>query len=640
MISRKEFPVSFVAFLSSSGVSLGGASVWGMHFVGMQALSLHNPCNGSVLHIEFNNVLTLVSLVAAMIICAICLYVVLPDSDEAQQSVSQIQSALARQQSSIRILSYFGCQQLRYEGCYKRIAIGASVLTIGVCTMHYMGMAAQRGRFDMSINVWIVIASVLIAAVATTVGLLLTVQFYLGVTSLALRIGAAVVIGIAVNAMHYVGMHSASYIYTGEPATDPLRVSIDDTPSLLAAIFLVQILQLALCQHFSALLFARLKEINAARHAHIVALDHCREILNTGEELDFPLVLISLRDFQQLGRLFSHEELRDTNKLMFIDTLVEAQRFIESNWIAFMSHQWLAWTTPDPTEVHYRVMLAAAEQLAEDNDSGPDKIFLWVDYLSIPQKNRVMQKAAIGSLCAFSALSSFLVVVAPICQHQDEHIMCDFATYSRRMWCRCEFMAKMVCRNGMKNIYLASTQMLLSDPADRKLIQFTVLDDSDNDIRKSQGKADQISNSSVLDEMFFIYGEDAECTCCSLNHMVHGVKIPCDKDRLAWPAISMYGRVFLSDNSLQPRLRSFLLEKRHRIWPESYFKHLIPAMETACTTSSAQTRLGFNASIDDEESHLFNRRGHAAKHLHGPGEMIEFTSDSDNLLRAGMHALI
>ncbi|MBK3577529.1 hypothetical protein JHN63_27765 [Streptomyces sp. MBT65] len=86
------------------------------------------------------------------------------------------------------------------------VAFGGLGTGVGVAAMHYTGMAALdlHGRIDYDPR--LVIASVLIAVVAATAALTLT----LVVRGPVLATVAALVMGLAVSTMHYTGMYAVS----------------------------------------------------------------------------------------------------------------------------------------------------------------------------------------------------------------------------------------------------------------------------------------------------------------------------------------------------------------------------------------------------------------------------------------------
>ena len=173
---RLDLPVAV-----SGAVALGGIGIWSMHFIGMIAYRLPVP-------IAYNLPLTALSLLAAIVIAGLALY--LAGSGRAKFS--------------------------------KAGWLAGSVLAgIGVCVMHYMGMFAMRMRASMEFNLGMVALSVAIAITAAGVALWLAFHLKRRLHQLA----AAAVMGLAVCAMHYVGMSAATMICTAAaPPPDAFTV--------------------------------------------------------------------------------------------------------------------------------------------------------------------------------------------------------------------------------------------------------------------------------------------------------------------------------------------------------------------------------------------------------------------------------
>ncbi|RYF19264.1 MAG: histidine kinase [Comamonadaceae bacterium] len=154
--------------LFAAGVALGGIGIWAMHFIGMLAMQVDMGVGYAVTE-------TLVSLAFAVV-------------------------------GSTLALSWVA----RHPGSTRHLLQGGLVLGLAVCVMHYLGMYGMRfgGYFQWSGT--LVGVSVLIALVAATAALFLAFS----ARGLAARALAAVVMGVAVCAMHYTGMAAATFICT------------------------------------------------------------------------------------------------------------------------------------------------------------------------------------------------------------------------------------------------------------------------------------------------------------------------------------------------------------------------------------------------------------------------------------------
>jgi NO-binding membrane sensor protein with MHYT domain len=152
----------------SAGVGIGGVGVWAMHFMGMLAMKVD-------LARGFALVETLASLVAAVIATTFAVIYALKNRDE-----------------------------------LKKIILAGFALGMGVVVMHYLGMYGMRfgGYFQWDWN--FVALSIFIAIAAATVALFLVTR----AKSNLHRFGAALLMAVAVCAMHYTGMYAADIVCT------------------------------------------------------------------------------------------------------------------------------------------------------------------------------------------------------------------------------------------------------------------------------------------------------------------------------------------------------------------------------------------------------------------------------------------
>ena len=158
-------------FWRITGGATLGIGIWSMHFIGMLAMKMPMPMS---YHLE----LTIVSLLAAIIASSLAINI-----------------AVAGNTLSL-----------------KRLCIATALLSSGVVTMHYVGMAALMAHDDITWSIPLIIASVVIAIVASCVGLWLAFSLRLNSKGVLLaRIGAAFAMGIAIAAMHYTGMSAATF---------------------------------------------------------------------------------------------------------------------------------------------------------------------------------------------------------------------------------------------------------------------------------------------------------------------------------------------------------------------------------------------------------------------------------------------
>lgn len=153
-------------WLVLAAVAIGMTGIWSMHFVAMMGFDVDGT------PIRYDIGLTVASAVIALVSVGIGLSIAL----------------LGRAASKGRIL------------------IGGTLAGLGVAAMHYTGMAAMRLRGEIHYSGREVIASIAIAVVAATVALWLT----LVVTKPIAIFVSALVMGVAVNGMHFTGMLAMS----------------------------------------------------------------------------------------------------------------------------------------------------------------------------------------------------------------------------------------------------------------------------------------------------------------------------------------------------------------------------------------------------------------------------------------------
>ena len=172
LAKRVRTPDRVVARCWWVGGSLAmGTGIWAMHFVGMLAYSLP-------IALGYTKLLTIVSWVAAVGVSAAALAI------------------SGRDALGVR-----------------HLAGGSLVMGAGICSMHYLGMAAIDVAPGIVWDPWWVAASALIAVLAS--GAALAIFFLLRKASaqraLTYQAMAAAVMGLAISGMHYSGMAAAAF---------------------------------------------------------------------------------------------------------------------------------------------------------------------------------------------------------------------------------------------------------------------------------------------------------------------------------------------------------------------------------------------------------------------------------------------
>ena len=152
-------------WLTVAAISIGGTGIWVMHFIAMLGFSVVGS------QIRYDVPMTLASMGVAVAIVGIGLFIV-----------------------------GFGGQHL------AALLTGGVITGLGVASMHYLGMAAVQLTGTVLYDTLLVVASVAIAAIAATVALWFTVRVRGALAVLA----ASLIMGVAVNGMHFTAMAAVS----------------------------------------------------------------------------------------------------------------------------------------------------------------------------------------------------------------------------------------------------------------------------------------------------------------------------------------------------------------------------------------------------------------------------------------------
>ncbi len=181
--------------LIAAALAIGG-SIWAMHFVAMLAVNLP-------VEIRYDFFTTLFSGLAAVLVTAVALLIVLP-----------------------------GNYQLR------RIALAGLLLGLGVAGMHYVGMAAIRGNCVLSYSNFWVIASVLVAVVASSAALWAALTLQATWACMA----AALIMGLSISGMHFTAMLGTAFISIDNAVTFSQAVISPQSLGLAIAVMTLVIL--------------------------------------------------------------------------------------------------------------------------------------------------------------------------------------------------------------------------------------------------------------------------------------------------------------------------------------------------------------------------------------------------------------
>ncbi|CAK0853335.1 unnamed protein product [Prorocentrum cordatum] len=292
--------------------------------------------------------------------------------------------------------------------------------------------------------------------------------------------------------------------------------------------------------------------------------------------LRFPMAVLQMGAFMDMGSFIPHEEIRQNqgSMLAWLDTPEDIDEFVEHNFIIFLSHQWLSWTTPDPDNLQYECAKSAVADCALQKEWDQGKVHVWLDVCSIPQKNKSQQSSAISSLPIYASSAHAFIVIAPEAVHKDLCQICSLETYQNRAWCRAELLSHSLT-HGVGDMYLAN----------------------------SQNKIEPVRlGSAMMNEAIYVF--EGELSCCRMNH--EGLKC-CDRERLMVPFLGLYGlqHVLKTKGSMdeQMQMKDFLAaidKQESRVFPSDIE---VTVKDTKTGKKKTERRVLFKGLLDRMKYH-------------------------------------
>ena len=171
-------------WLTLAALSIGTTGIWVMHFIAMLGFTIPGQ------PIRYNVPFTILSMVIAVLVVGIGTFIV----------------GFSRAGTGPLLL-------------------GGTIIGLGVASMHYLGMGAVRVQASLTYNPALVAASVIIAVIAGTAALWMALRL----DTVWSTFIASLIMGVAVNGMHYTGMAAVQ-----AHAAPGLVVNTSDTASATA----------------------------------------------------------------------------------------------------------------------------------------------------------------------------------------------------------------------------------------------------------------------------------------------------------------------------------------------------------------------------------------------------------------------
>ena len=207
--------------------------------------------------------------------------------------------------------------------------------------------------------------------------------------------------------------------------------------------------------------------------------------------------LQDLRTSKHAGYIGAHQRHLEREDLITSDDLPLGSHII------FVSHEWLSYNHPDPKRTKTNVLCRILQRFIDGDidriDMDPfqsihyncnysmtaseiqqmmSKMYLWIDWLSMPQTAALPATAteetkarvgalgwnAIRSIPAYIERSDFVLILAPCGQHADRKdpktkkgVYTSYRTWRSRGWCLVEFMASFLSRDSSAPMMLVKS---------------------------------------------------------------------------------------------------------------------------------------------------------------------------------------
>lgn len=289
---------------------------------------------------------------------------------------------------------------------------------------------------------------------------------------------------------------------------------------------------------------------SAAEQLHRTKIDRVSQSLKMVTEVFFDVCYVKFDDFEKLGGLIPHEEARSRGILQFLPTYVDVLKFTKKQETIFISHQWLGYQGPDPAHVHYSAAVQAVRNFLELQGMEEEDVYVWIDYLCIPQKNKHLQKQSISALGLYASCSSQFIILAPETKHCDSGNVANVVTYESRGWCRLEQWACITAG---------------------KLPHMYIWDGSG--LEELGGKPDLLLDSVQVFEGDFTDPSDKDMLVDTVMGLWSIMYYDSQKLMMGSPLPAAV------DSSDETTLHSLVMQNKARVFPKDYFGDLIDVLE-------------------------------------------------------------
>ncbi|OLQ12099.1 putative TrmH family tRNA/rRNA methyltransferase YacO [Symbiodinium microadriaticum] len=174
----------------------------------------------------------------------------------------------------------------------------------------------------------------------------------------------------------------------------------------------------------------------------------------------FPMYTLPMEALLRMTKICSHEELKEKGALVLFERSMGKA--------AFISHQWVAASHPDP-EFRQMSVLQDCEEGSKiqgftrgmpSSGLNSEPLFFWYDYFSCPQleKSESFHKA-VDSIPAYVARCAFFFVLAPVIENTDLGAVFTEVSWAQRGWCLVERLCRELSEEAPLIVIKSQTQI-------------------------------------------------------------------------------------------------------------------------------------------------------------------------------------
>eukprot|EP00428_Durinskia_dybowskii_P036659 CAMPEP_0170272414 /NCGR_PEP_ID=MMETSP0116_2-20130129/36160_1 /TAXON_ID=400756 /ORGANISM="Durinskia baltica, Strain CSIRO CS-38" /LENGTH=320 /DNA_ID=CAMNT_0010523623 /DNA_START=16 /DNA_END=976 /DNA_ORIENTATION=- len=181
---------------------------------------------------------------------------------------------------------------------------------------------------------------------------------------------------------------------------------------------------------------------------------------------------------------------------------IDSAKF-DGAFFVFFSYECIS-TKVGPNDVQFEAMKSAVVELSDGVDKRLEDIYIWLDCVSIPQRNKAMLAATVKSIYTFASVPDAMVLVCPMSEHAVTGRSASMESMKDRMWCRVEHLSY-CCSRGRHSMFI------------------------------HQGNALEPLPEDWIPSVCCVF--EASSTCCSKEHFMSA---RCDRESVVLPLLALY----------------------------------------------------------------------------------------------------